>query len=573
MARHQEGHFYESDSLNIPNPVLPEDDGVLQAQTPVSGPAEEMEGPSSPAAPETAAEDTAPETPDEEPFDEEPTPGDEPPADGGDGDDSGAPDDDDDEGAAILQERVRIADEAWDDEARRVDPAEPGKAQKAWAEADRRRHEDPETKTERPAKAKDDKKKKKKKSRKKKAVDDRHTFIKTLLIILACGILFLTTALLVVSNFIDHPLLTIPRRVISSIVSPVQQAFSGVTDSVVDYLRTLKIRGEIEYQYEQLTLLLDDYATMGAQNEEYRRTIQELYTLLDEQERNRDLNPLAASVVLTDSGNYFSTLSLDVGRVNGVENYMAVVAQGGLVGVTYDVEETTCKVRCIINSDCTVAALIQSTRDQGSVKGTLGTTGEPMCRMYYLPDNSVARPGDVVVTSGVGLEFPKGIPIGEVRESTRGMEDNKSYVVIEPIVDFQHLEYVTVYRYQPSYAEAAQSRSGSYSATLEPLITARPVPTLSLGGTSDFLFSQEPASEPTPEGETPEPTPEVTPSPEPTPEVTPDPNATETPENLTYLPPADPDHTEEPTPRPTFTPTPSPAPTQDPGGMMMEDET
>lgn len=565
MAKNQENPFHESESLNIPNPILPEDtDGAEQAAVSVNeAPAEETaEGPSSPAENEAAeAESPAGET--EEPEAEPRADVDEPPEEDF--------DEDDDSDASILQERARIADDAWDDEARRVDENEPGKARKAWEEEDRRRHGDAGEAEQTPGKKKPKKRKKKKKSRKKKVTDDRHTFLKTIAVILICGFLFLTATMLVVSNFIEHPLLTMPRQIISSIVSPVQRFFSGVTDSVVDYLRMLKIRGEIEYQYEQLTLLLDDYATMGAQNEEYRRTIQELYSLLDEQDRNRDLNPLAASVVLTDSGNYFSTLSLDVGTDNGVDNYMAVVAQGGLVGVTYDVEKTTCKVRCIINSDCTVAALIQSTRDQGSVKGTLGSTGEPMCRMYYLPDNSVARPGDMVVTSGVGLEFPKGIPIGEVRESTRGMEDNKSYVVIEPIVDFQHLEYVTVYRYRPSYAEAAQSRPDSYSATLEPLITARPVPTLSLSGTSDFLFSQEPEAQPTPEGETVAPT--ASPTPSPTPVITPDPNATQPPENLSYVAPEDPDHTEEPSPRPTFTPTPSPAPTQDPGGMMMEDET
>lgn len=566
MARNQENPFHESESLNIPNPVLPEEaDGAEQAAVSVNeAPAEEIaEGPSSPAENE-AAEGEIPAGETEEQA-EEPreNAADEPPEE--------ELDEDDDGDASILQERARIADDAWDDEARRVDADEPGKARKAWEEEDRRKRGEAGEDAEKPGKARPKKRKKKKKSRKKKVTDDRHTFLKTIAVILVCGFLFLTATLLVVSNFIEHPLLAMPRQIISSVVSPVQRFFSGVTDSVVDYLRMLKIRGEIEYQYEQLTLLLDDYATMGAQNEEYRRTIQELYSLLDEQDRNRDLNPLAASVVLTDSGNYFSTLSLDVGTENGVDNYMAVVAQGGLVGVTYDVEKTTCKVRCIINSDCTVAALIQSTRDQGSVKGTLGSTGEPMCRMYYLPDNSVARPGDMVVTSGVGLEFPKGIPIGEVRESTRGMEDNKSYVVIEPIVDFQHLEYVTVYRYRPTYAEAAQSRPDSYSATLEPLVTARPVPTLSLSGTSDFLFSQEPEAQPTPEGETPEPT--ASPTPSPTPEITPDPNATLPPDNLSYLPPEDPDHTEEPSPRPTFTPTPSPVPTQDPGGMMMEDET
>ena len=63
------------------------------------------------------------------------------------------------------------------------------------------------------------------------------------------------------------------------------------------------------------------------------------------------------------------------------------------------------------------------------MRGTLDVDGTAMCRMYYLPDDFLPRPGDTVVTSGVGMSFPKGIPIGTVRESTRGMESNKSYVV------------------------------------------------------------------------------------------------------------------------------------------------
>ena len=338
MARHQENSFHESESLNIPNPILPEEEeSAGQAAVSVNeAPAEEIaEGPSSPAE-NGEAEEEIPAGETEERAEKPPeTPAEEPPEDD--------LDEDDDSDASILQERARIADDAWDDEARRVDADEPGKARKAWEEEDRRKRGEAGEEEEKPGKAKAKKRKKKKKSRKKKATDDRHIFLKTIAVILVCGFLFLTATLLVVSNFIEHPLLAMPRQIISSVVSPVQRFFSNVTDSVVDYLRMLKIRGEIEYQYEQLTLLLDDYATMGAQNEEYRRTIQELYSLLDEQDRNRDLNPLAASVVLTDSGNYFSTLSLDVGSENGVDNYMAVVAQGGLVAFP---TETVYGLRC-----------------------------------------------------------------------------------------------------------------------------------------------------------------------------------------------------------------------------------
>ncbi|NLD84010.1 MAG: hypothetical protein GX637_07580 [Clostridiales bacterium] len=462
--------------------------------------------------------------------------------------------------ASAAPESKEMAREAWSREAKRV-------------ESSLNRPENEKTEEEpAPAKRKAAPAKAKKKRRRKSAgeAEDRRSFLHSLITVGICVFLFLMVAVMVLSNFISHPLLNVPRRIVTSVITPVQRVFSGVTESVAGYLRTLKIRGNLEYEYEQLTILLDDYANQIAQNEELRRINESLYDLLDEQQRNRSMNPVSATVIGTDSGNYFSTLNLDVGSLNGVEDYMAVVHNGGLVGVTYNVRPNECQVRCIINSDCTVAALVQSSRDQGSVKGTLGINGEPMCRMYYLPDNSLPRPGDLVVTSGVGLEFPKGIPVGYIRESTRGMEDNKSYVVLEPVVDFQHLEYVTVYRYKPTYAEPAQQRdTTSAGLMLEELYTPRPIPTFQVEGLSDFLFKATEGPEGTADA-----TPSPTAAPTATPRVTPspDPNATPLPENLEYQQAENPDHTPEPTPRPTFTPTPSPVPTADPGSMTVEDD-
>ena len=456
------------------------------------------------------------------------------------------------------------ADEAWEREAQRVESSQ---YRRRPLSSDR--EEDGEA--PRPQRKKGAAASKKRGGKTRADEDERRDFIRTVAIVLVCGSLLLMVSLMVVSNFISHPLLALPRKMVSAIVTPAQDFFSGITDGVVDYLRTLKIRGNLEYEYEQLRLQADENASQLAIMEELRYQINALYDLLDERNNHLQMNPLAATVIGHDTANYFSTLTLDVGSSSGVSDYMAVVAQGGLVGVTYNTTEYTCQVRCIIDSDCTVSALVESSRDQGVVKGTLGTNGEPMCRMYYLPDSSLPRPGDVVRTSGVGLEFPKGIAIGYIRESTRGMEDNKSYVVLEPIVDFQHLEYVTVYRYHPYYAEEAQGRvSTSSNLKLETQSTPRPVPTFSAEGVSDFLFSPV-TPVPGEEEATPVPSVTATPSPAPTPAPagTPDPNATPRPTNLAYdmL-----DVTPTPSPRPTFTPTPSPVPTPDPGAMTVEDE-
>ncbi len=412
--------------------------------------------------------------------------------------------------------------------------------------------------------------KKGKKSKKKKTLEEeRQSFLRLMMIILLCGGLFLMAAVMVVSNFVSLPILAVPQKIVTSVVSPIQSFFSSITSGVADYLRMLKIRGNIEYEYEQLRVKLDDYATEVAMMDELRRKYEALQEQVNERTGNEELDPIGAQVIGKVGNNYFSTLTLNVGSDDGVTDYMAVVSAGGLVGVTYNVKPRQCDVRCIIDSDCTVAGIVKSSRDQGSVKGTLGTNGEPMCRMYYLPDNSLPRPNDEVVTSGVGMEFPRGIPIGYIRESTRGMEDNKSYVVVEPKVDFQHLEYVTVYRYRPPYAENAQERvSASQNIRIEPLVTGRPTPTFELEGLSDFMYtgtaSPGAAATQQPSGGNAAATP--------TPRETADPYATPLPPTLEYVVPNALGETPSPSPRPTFTPTPTPVPTSDPGAMTVEED-
>lgn len=154
---------------------------------------------------------------------------------------------------------------------------------------------------------------------------------------------------------------------------------------------------------------------------------------------------------------------------------MAVTISGALIGYTENTNETSAQVRTIIDGEASIAGLIQSSRDQGTVRGTLSIDGTPMCRMYYLPEDHLPRPGDTVVTSGVGMSFPKGIPIGTVRESTRGMEANKQYIVVEPMADFEHIEYVIVLRYKPT-AEAVQGRETLRTLSLCPWQPSAPCP-------------------------------------------------------------------------------------------------
>lgn len=285
-----------------------------------------------------------------------------------------------------------------------------------------------------------------------------------------------------------------PENAVSGALTPIQSGFSSIVDSVVGYLYRLKLRATLELEYNTLKQENEQlvYRAMLADDLQHKLSVYE--NLYKEISANESMNPLVATVIGREGGNYFSIFTINKGSNDGIEDFMAVTMDGALVGYTYNVSPTKSLVRTIIDSEASIAGLIQTSRDQGTVRGTLGIDGQAMCRMYYLPEGLLPRPGERVVTSGVGMSFPKGIPIGTVRESTRGMESNKQFIVVEPQADFLHIEYVIVLRYKP-LAEAVEERAGNDNAiSLTPLYTQLPIPNVLIG--NDF-FQLAPTPEPT----------------------------------------------------------------------------
>ena len=364
--------------------------------------------------------------------------------------------------------------------------------------------------------------------------------------------------------------LDLPDTVISGIITPVQDGFSSLSDAFFNWMRDLKLRANIEEAYEQLRAENEQLVYKAMLAEELQRTLSQYEDLSDEIAANKAMRPIVCTVIGRGDPTYFSTMTINKGTRDGVEDYMAVTFGGALVGYTESVTESKATVRTIIDSDASIAALIQSSRDQGTVRGTLGVDGTPLCRMYYLPDDNLPRPGDQVVTSGVGMSFPKGIPIGVVRESTRGMEANKQYIVLEPQVDFQHLEYVIVLRYKPEPEAIVGRENGRTNMELVPVVSARPSPQIPQIAASLF-DSPTPSAEAAVAEETPSPSPSPSPTPAPAttmPVSTPDVPA---PTSLEYQ---SVNLSDEPTPSPTPSPAPTPTPywTPDPDDMTFEED-
>lgn len=136
------------------------------------------------------------------------------------------------------------------------------------------------------------------------------------------------------------------------------------------------------------------------------------------------------------------TVSLDVGRRDGVRPDLTVVTGDGLVGRVRTVSDTTATVLLVVDPNSSVGARLEGSRALGLVNGA----GEGPLELELLDPQTPMAPGDRLVTFGSqdAAPFVPGVPIGEVLrvDSTPGALTKTAEV--RPYVDVDALDLVGV---------------------------------------------------------------------------------------------------------------------------------
>ncbi len=133
-------------------------------------------------------------------------------------------------------------------------------------------------------------------------------------------------------------------------------------------------------------------------------------------------------------------LKIDKGIEDHLRADLAVITPAGLVGKISRVTTHSAFVRPLLSRNCRVSARIARSRSEGIVEWSGGSR----LTLAFLPFRADARPGDEVVTSGVGGVFPRGVPVGRVTTIGSDPRDGSTRVELEPAVDFSELEEVFV---------------------------------------------------------------------------------------------------------------------------------
>lgn len=239
--------------------------------------------------------------------------------------------------------------------------------------------------------------------------------------------------------------LTAPESVVGSVVTPVSGAASSVTDSIAGFFqrlfRTTDTDKELTQALEHIAELESSVSTMN----ELKLENQRLKELLSFRETMPELDMVAARVTGKNPGIWFGTFTINVGRVQQIKAGMPVLSSEGLVGYILEVGATWSKVISIIDSRCSIPAIVERTRDDVMIRGSLTQGSEgALCKMYNLRFENDLVPKDRVLTSGLGGRFPKGILIGEIIEVSRATDETQSNAIVKPAVNFTQIEEVLV---------------------------------------------------------------------------------------------------------------------------------
>jgi len=217
-------------------------------------------------------------------------------------------------------------------------------------------------------------------------------------------------------------------------VQALQQRIADLEEALALYQTELVEAREIVSDYGRLADLLD-----------YRNTAQNQETL-------------TADVIGVDVGGGLRTIAINRGTRDGIAVGMPVVTGQGLVGRILQVSANAARVMLVTETTSNVSARMQTNRVEGTVVGL--ASGNLIMELIRL--DAPVRDGDLVLTSGLGGNFPPDIVVGQVtsvRPSERGLYQEPQ---VRSLINFDTLEFVLVVtNFQPTDLSVFEESSGS----------------------------------------------------------------------------------------------------------------
>ena len=203
-------------------------------------------------------------------------------------------------------------------------------------------------------------------------------------------------------------------------------------------------------QPEDVTTLRQKNTELEAENSRLQVEIVELQQqvteaqllsiLVDYERKHVESQFTAASVIARDISPFMHYVIIDRGSDDGLRKGMPVVTQQGLVGSIAAVTAGAARVQLINDPGSSINVILQQSDVEAVLSGQL--TGE--IQLDMISQKAVVQAGDLVMTSGLGGNYPANIVIGQVVTVRNEASSLFQTASVQPAVDFSQLEIVLV---------------------------------------------------------------------------------------------------------------------------------
>lgn len=260
-------------------------------------------------------------------------------------------------------------------------------------------------------------------------------------LLIISGICIILMVLSLISSSASAPFRGLANITVIPMQKGINQVGMFLSDMSSNFETLQSVKAENEALQEKVDTLTIENNNLQQEKYELER-LQELYKL---DQNYSDYEKVGAHVIGKDSGNWFSTFTIDKGSSDGIKVDMNVMAGSGLVGIVTSVSQNWSTVRSIIDDSSNVSGMVLSTSDRCMVRGDLSLMQDGKIRFEQLENNeNEVAVGEQIVTSYISDKYLQGILIGYVSEINVDSSNLTRSGYITPAVNFHDLQEVLV---------------------------------------------------------------------------------------------------------------------------------
>ncbi len=135
-------------------------------------------------------------------------------------------------------------------------------------------------------------------------------------------------------------------------------------------------------------------------------------------------------------------LTINKGAKDSIKQDLGVITSKGILGIIEDTNNNYATVLSVLNTTSRISAQLKKTNHFGSL--TWNGLSEKYVQLTEIPEIAPVTKGDTIITSGRSDIFPKGIPIGIVKDFKLDSAENYYEIEVSLFNDMTNIEYVHI---------------------------------------------------------------------------------------------------------------------------------